>query len=240
MKNADGIIVNAAKEKMTLMGVESLSDIELLILILKTGDELKDVRTLSEQLIRRYTNLDNISSLSVEKLTRENKGLSQSKAIELKCALELGRRSLCAKAKQSVIHSSSDIAKIVSPLLKNKDKEHFMVAHLNTKSMLLSLETVSVGTLNQSTAHAREIFKSAITNSAYGIILIHNHPSTDTEPSEADLETTQKICAAGRIIGIKVLDHIIIGGDDYFSFADEGIMPDINESLFMLEYDKLA
>lgn len=240
MKNADGIIVNSFKEKMLLMGVENLSETELLSLILKTGDELKDVKTLSEHLIRRYGNLDTIASLSVEQLTDQNKGLTQSKAISLKCALEIGRRSLNAIPKQTVIHSSEDIAKIVSPMLKSKNKEHFMVALLNTKHMLLSLETISIGTLNQSTAHAREIFKTAISKSAYGIILIHNHPSTDTTPSEADYNVTEKLFEAGKIIGIKVLDHIIIGGDDYYSFADEDMMPELNRNLFMLEYDKLA
>lgn len=240
MRNTDGIIVNSVKEKMAHIGAENLSEQELLILILKTGDEIKDVRTLADHLMRRYSSLNTIALTPTEKLVDENKGLTYTKATDLKCALEIGRRSLCTVPKQAIIHSSEDIAKIASPILKNKDKEYFMVALLNTKNMLLSLETISIGTLNQSTVHAREIFKSAITKSAYSIILIHNHPSTDTTPSNADFDTTEKICDAGDIIGIKVMDHIIIGGDDYFSFADEGVLPNLTISPFTFKNNKLA
>ena len=143
MKNADSLILNRIREKALFLGLEKLSEKELLSLVIKTGDELKDVNTLSENLLRRYGSLRDMSSISCEQLSEENRGITPLKAMTLKAAFELGKRS-CAPAKTTEpINNSFDIAMIAMPLLMSKDKENFMVAILNTKHRLIGLETRS-------------------------------------------------------------------------------------------------
>ncbi len=241
MGSADTIIVNKIKEKAALLGVENLSDKELVALLIKTGDEIKQVDTLSENLLRRYGSLREISRLAPEEIKNENKGMSLNKAITLKAALEAGKRAQSVRAKGEMVKTSYDIAKVVMPLFFFFLKENFMVAVLNTKNCIIGLETVSVGTLNSSLAHPREVFRIAISKCANAIILVHNHPSGDPLPSNEDKRVTRQMWDAGKILNIGVLDHIIVGGENYFSFADAGIMPDEKKtSASFLKNKKLA
>ncbi len=241
MKNADNLILSRIREKAVFLGVEKLSEKELLSLLIKSGDDLKDVNTLSENLLRRYGSLKDMANISCEQLYDENRGMTQLKALTLKAAFELGKRCCTPTRTTEPINNSFDIAMIAMPLLMSKDNENFMVAILNTKHKLIGIETVSVGILNSSLVHARELFRLAISKNAYGVILIHNHPSGDPTPSNEDVSLTKNMYEAGRILGIEVLDHVVIGAADYFSFADNGLDPFAPQrSLAFVKNNKLA
>jgi DNA repair protein RadC len=169
---------NRPRERFLKSGAASVSDAELLAIILQTGTKDENAIDISNRLISKY-GLDTLSELSLNEL-QEIKGIGPAKAMQ------------------------------IMALLKDKKKEHFYALLLDSKNKIIKKDLVSVGTLDNSLVHPREVFKEAIKNSAAGVILVHNHPSGDPEPSENDVEITQKIAKAGNILNIKVLDHVII------------------------------
>lgn len=193
---------------------------ELIAVLLRTTPDSDVVM----EVTARYSTPRNLYHASVEELMAI-KGISTQKALLLKIALELGFRIATApKNSNPSILSPTDAYDLIRHQLEFLNKEHFMVLLLNTKNRVISVETISIGSLNSSIVHPREIFNPAIRKSAAAIILAHNHPSGDPTPSREDVEVTKRIVEAGDIIGIKVLDHIIVGDGSYLSFKEQGLI----------------
>jgi len=215
------------RERLVKYGVESLSLQELLSLIFGRGVKGESVVNISQKLIRAYSSLDKLSEVSIEEL-KEIKGLGMAKACQLKACFEISKRlekevSL-SKNKNVIIKSPKDLYPLFKEKIINFHKEYFMVASLDNRNKIISVDVVSIGTLNSSLIHPRETFEVAIRNHAAGIIICHNHPSGELEPSKDDLLVTQNLIKAGKILGINVSDHLIITKDNYFSFKERKIM----------------
>ena len=187
----------------------SPSGAELLALIIKKGTKGENVIDLSNRLIATF-GLERLNSLSLQELMKI-KGIGLAKASKLIAAFELSKRVNSGRICDKTIKNPSDIAKHYINKLKDEKKEHFIAVFLDSKNKIIKDEVISIGTLNSSLVHPREVFKEAIKVSANSLILVHNHPSGDVEPSEEDLVVTEKIKEAGQTIGITLLDHIIIG-----------------------------
>ncbi|NTW06170.1 MAG: DNA repair protein RadC [Peptococcaceae bacterium] len=212
------------RERLMREGPGVLSDVELLAIILRTGSSDKSAMVLSTEVISHFSGLKNLVQAEVEELSMI-KGMGPAKSSQLKAALEIGIR-LAGKSEdpQPAINRPQDAAAMVMEEMRHLDREHFCALLLNTKNKVLAKKTISIGTLNASVVHPRELFKTAIKKSASSIILIHNHPSGDPTPSREDIEVTQRLKNAGAIVGIEVLDHIIIGDNNFVSFKDKGML----------------
>ena len=210
---------------MILRGPQSLSDAELLAILLRTGMKGKSVLTIAQEIITKEKNLSGLASRSLDSLTKEA-GIGKDKAATLLAAFELSRRiqSQSKLLSNKKITSPNDIAEIYIPLLRDELKEKFIVVCLNSANKVIKQETISIGNLNSSVVHPREIFKVAIDSSSASIILIHNHPSGNPEPSNEDIAITKKIVEAGKIMDIPVFDHIIIAGNTFTSFVEKRLL----------------
>lgn len=210
------------REKLLQKGAESLSDAELIAILLRTGRKGKSVLEISQELINDEKNLALLATRSVKSLTKIS-GIGNDKAVTLAAAFELSRRILSQSKWRSdkKITSPQDIADIFIPILRDEVKEKFMVVCLNSANKVIKYETISVGNLNSSVVHPREIFKVAIDNNSASIILIHNHPSGNPEPSNEDIRITKKLVESGKILEIPVFDHVIIAGETYTSFVEK-------------------
>ena len=211
------------RERLVKTCPKSLSSAELLAIILRTGNKKENVLELSKRLIKEY-NLKTLSRIRVNSLKRTF-GIGEAKACQIIACFELGRRVSCLKnGKSRTINSAKDIAKLLMPELSNLKKEHFIGIFLDSRKKIIKQETIFVGSLDSSIIHPREIFKIALAESAAAVILVHNHPSGDPEPSEDDIEVTKQIAKAGDILGITVLDHVIIGDNKYRSLKESGLI----------------
>lgn len=212
------------RERLAREGARSLSDAELLAILLRTGYAQKSAVELATNVISIYSGLKNLVQAGVEELS-EIKGMGPVKAAQLKAALEIGRRvATVSESSRPSIKGPEDAAFMVMEEMRHLDREHFCALLLNTKHQVVARETISVGTLNSSVVHPRELFKAAIKRSAAAIILVHNHPSGDPTPSREDREITRRLFEAGTIIGIEVLDHIIIGDNKFVSLKSKGML----------------
>lgn len=212
------------RERMEIAGAEGLSDRELLAIILASGNRERNVLELAEEILNRYGGLYGLVGLSMQELM-ENRGIGQAKATTVLAVLEIGRRiSGHHMDYRPLIGSSKEAAQLLMEKMRYLDREHFKALLLNTKNAVLGIEDISIGTLNSSMVHPREVFKNAIKKNAYSVLLGHNHPSGDCTPSEEDIEITKRLVEAGKIIGIQVLDHIIIGDKIYYSFKENGLL----------------
>ncbi|HEX3010467.1 MAG TPA: DNA repair protein RadC [Syntrophomonadaceae bacterium] len=211
------------REKFLAGGENSLTDPELLAIILGNGTRNISALDLAELLIVKYKGIRGLKELSLEELLQE-KGIGMAKAISIKAAVELGRRMGLDIQTRATIKSPEDVKNIVMEDMRYFDREHFRVMYLDRRGGLLSMEDVSIGGLHSSIVHPREVFKPAIKKSANSVILIHNHPSGDVTPSREDIEVTKRLLEAGKIIGIEVLDHIIIGENNYCSLKSKGLI----------------
>jgi DNA repair protein RadC len=199
------------RERLLKLGSEALSAQEILALILGRGVKNESVMVTSQKLLSRFGNLKGVANASMEELT-QTKGIGPAKAAQIKAAFELSKRleiDVDEKPK-AVLKSPEDVAAAVSRQLKGKKKEHFLVICLDTRNRLINCRPVSVGSLDTSIVHPREVFKEAVTSSAASVIFVHNHPSGDPEPSKEDIELTKRLAKAGEIVGIDVLDHVIV------------------------------
>ncbi|HHW72479.1 MAG TPA: DNA repair protein RadC [Firmicutes bacterium] len=212
------------RERLRRHGAERLANKELLAILLRTGNQRESALTLAEKLLARFGSLANIASASFEELVAVN-GIGPAKAADILAAFELAKRLAESRMEfQGVVNSPADAAQLVLRELSLADKEHFMIIMLNTKNRVIAKKTVSIGHLQASLVHPREMFKEAIKRSSAALILVHNHPSGDLTPSREDITTTERLREAGAVLGIDVLDHIIVGDNRYFSFREHGLL----------------
>ena len=206
------------REKLERHGPDSLSNDELLALIIRTGHQKENAIEMSNRLIKEY-GLDKLSECSLKEL-QEIKGIGFAKACQIIALFEFNKRHAISKRDEKPIKCAKDVYEYAQPLLSGKDKEHFMILHLDSKSRVIKDEIISIGTLNASLVHPREVFKSAIKESVNAIVLVHNHPSGDAEPSKVDEDVTNRLNETGKLLKIKIRDHVIIGKDNYYSFRE--------------------
>ena len=206
------------REKLAAKGPESLSDAELLAILLRTGKKGRNVIEVARDLLEEHGNLALLAGKSLSAITKVN-GIGKDKGATLLAAFEISRR-IALRARnfsEYQISAPSEIGEIFVPILRDEEKEKFIVVCLNTANKIIRYSVVSVGNLDTSVVHPREVFKIAIENNAKSIILVHNHPSGSIEPSSADISITQKLVEVGKVMQIPVLDHIIIGGNEHSS-----------------------
>lgn len=208
------------REKMLKDGVKSLSNAELIAVLLRTGSKNKSVMELADELLKAdHEGIRFLNSASIEELC-EIEGIGLSKASLIKAALELGVRVAESEVVRYQVKNPWDIYKYYMESMRYLKEEVFKTVLLNTKNEIITDIDVSHGTLNSSLVHPREVFKNAIKKSANKIILIHNHPSGNVEPSREDINITNRLIECGKIIGIEIIDHIIIGDGIYYSFKE--------------------
>lgn len=214
------------REKMLLKGKDSLSDAELIAILIGSGNRKESAVELSRRILRSVSdNLAELSRLSVNDLMKFQ-GIGEAKAITIVAALELGKRRRSAEIIQrKSIRSSKEAFESVYALASDLSYEKFWIILLDQAQQILRIAEISEGGITGTVADPKKIFRLALETGATNIILCHNHPSGQLKPSQADTHLTQKIFSAGKLLDINVLDHIIVGRDDYFSFADNGIMP---------------
>lgn len=212
------------RERLRQFGPEALSDAELLAIVLKTGTAGKGFTALdcSRILLEKYLSLRNLTRVSCMELCR-TPGVGPVKASRIQAALEIGRRVGMDKRRiGTVFQGSQDVFDVYRAKLRDAKQETFTVVLLDSKNRFLREETVALGSLNQSIVHPREVFRPAIREAAASVILVHNHPSGDPSPSDEDVRVTDRFVEAGKLLGIRVLDHIIVGETGCYSFFDQG------------------
>jgi DNA repair protein RadC len=216
------------REKLAAHGASALSDSELIAILLRTGLPGANAVDVARQLLTKYQSLGGLARCSVKELSAI-KGVGPAKAVQLAAAFGLATRL----ARETLTRQRLDTPELIYDLLgaemRALTKESLRVVLLDTKFLLMRIEEISLGSLNESIAHPREIFRPAIAYSAYGVILVHNHPSGDPSPSNADLRLTRKLREAAELLEIQFLDHVIIGNADngrrpYFSFREASLM----------------
>jgi len=213
------------REKMMSKGKTSLSDAELIAILMNTGTKNENVVDLAKRILNSVQNdLLALSKLNIKELMRF-KGIGEAKAITIASALELGRRRRdCEATQKPIISSSKDAYELLASSLSDLPHEEFWIMLLNRAHKVIGKFVVSSGGLTGTVADQRIIFKKALDESACGIILAHNHPSGNLKPSQADIQLTKRLVEGGRILDIPVMDHIIITDTSYYSFADEGML----------------
>jgi len=214
------------RERLLKFGADKLSSQELLALVIGRGVSKRSVMTIAQELVMRFGSIQGISNATIEELSYI-KGIGTAKAAQLKAVFELGKRQELEKEtlyEGYDIKDPQSVVRAVRGTIKDKAKEHFKLILLNTRNKIIGLSTVSIGTLNASLVHPREVFKDAIRHSASSVVIAHNHPSGDPEPSEEDLKITRRLVESGKILGIEVLDHIIIGKDTFVSLKTKGLL----------------
>ncbi|WP_019908979.1 RadC family protein [Paenibacillus sp. HW567] len=212
------------RERMMHYGAESLSQAELLAILLRTGTRAESAIHIAQRMLGQAGGLRGLADLSIEELTNI-KGIGLAKAVQLKAGIELGRRMANSRLTEPVIiRSPKDAAEILTEQLRYLQKEHFVCLFLNTKNHVIAQETLSMGSLNASIVHPREVFRAAMKCSSAAIICAHNHPSGDPTPSPEDISLTSRLLQAGEIVGIDVLDHLVIGDGSFVSLKEKGFM----------------
>ena len=212
------------RERLQRFGAEALSAQEILAVLLGRGVSGESVMVTAQRLLSQFGSLKGIADASVEELSGV-KGIGLAKATQIKAAFELSSRlgSYAEVTAKPVVETPEDVAGLVGGRLGGKKKEHFLALLLDTRNQLIKMAEISVGSLDASIVHPREVYKEAISASAAAVIFVHNHPSGDPTASEDDIRLTKGLVEAGEIIGIEVLDHIIIGGKKLFSLKREGL-----------------
>jgi DNA repair protein RadC len=212
--------IEQPREKMEKYGLGKLSDAELLAILLRTGTKDLNVVDLSKKILRKFKN-EKISEIGLKEF-KEIHGLGIAKACEIAACFELGRRFL--KGKKSVLLlSPKDVWKELKDI-KNNKKEHFVIFFLDARNQEIKREIISVGSLNANLVHPREVFEPAVRYLTAQIIIAHNHPSGNPEPSEDDLEITKRLVKAGKILGIEIIDHIIVTKNSFVSFKEKNLI----------------
>lgn len=215
-------------EKLESCGAETLSNAELLAIVIKTGNKNETSVALAQRLLTmdgEGNGLSFLYDISLEEL-RNITGIGRVKAIQIKSVLELSKRisSSFSSSGRAVIKSPKDISRLFMEEMRHLKKEVFKVVFLNTKNHVIKSTNISIGSLTASIVHPREVFKEAVKTGCAALVFLHNHPSGDPEPSSEDIETTKRLVNAGDLLGIKVLDHIIIGDGKFISLKEKGFI----------------
>jgi DNA repair protein RadC len=211
------------RERLIRNGAESLSNAELLGIILRTGSREENVVNLCSRILTEYS-IKQLSLANVSRLMQVH-GIGKAKAAQIAAVFEIARRleTFVEEPKRKVC-SPKDVYTLMYPKMREQKKEKFITLCLDTKNQIIKEEVVSIGSLNASIVHPREVFKSALLESSASVIMVHNHPSGDPSPSREDIMVTEKMVEGGKLLGIDVLDHIIIGEGRYVSLKDEGFV----------------
>jgi len=211
------------RERLLLKGAHQLSNSELLAILMATsGQKGENVLDLAQRVLIKAGDVGKLIHMSYSELC-EIKGIGPAKAVLIMAVVELSRRMHLIGSEPVVIKSPRDVQYILAERFRYEERERFYAVLLNTKNRLLGLEEVSVGSLNSSIVHPREVFRAAIRHSAASVIVAHNHPSGDPTPSREDIEVTRRLMEAGRIVGIEVLDHVIFGHESVLSLKEKGL-----------------
>ncbi|MFD1018908.1 RadC family protein [Thalassobacillus hwangdonensis] len=212
------------RERMLDLGPGHLSNQELLAILLGSGTKSESVMTVASRVLMHFEGLSLLKDASVEELTAI-KGIGTAKAVLLLSALELGKRLHQLKpGERYIIRSPEDGADFVMEEMRDLQQEHFICLFLNTKNQVLHRQTIFIGSLNASIVHPREVFKEAVKRSAASIICAHNHPSGDPTPSQEDINVTRRLSECGKMIGIELLDHLVIGDRKFISLKEKGYL----------------
>jgi len=212
--------IERPREKLIQYGPGRLSNTELLAIVLRSGKKGENVIDLASKILKKYA-AENLPNLAYQEL-KDFSGLGPAKACEIIACFELGKRLLKGKVTELYL-KPEDVWKELRDIRDYK-KEHFIVFYLDSRNQEIKREIISVGSLNANLVHPREVFEPAIKNLAAQVILAHNHPSGDPEPSEGDLEVNRKLLEASKILGIEIMDHIIVAKTSYFSFKEKGLI----------------
>lgn len=212
------------RERLLHYGPQALATSELLAIVLRTGTKERSALGLAEHLLSVHGGLRGVANASVDEIAQV-KGIGPVKGVQIAACVELGRR-LASHTEETrpVIRSPEDVAHLLMPELRDARKEHFKALMLDVKNRVLKTVTVSVGTLDASIVHPRDVFKDAIAMSAAAVIVAHNHPSGDPTPSPEDRQVTARLCEAGRVMGIELLDHVVLGDGRWVSLKQLGWM----------------
>jgi DNA repair protein RadC len=216
------------REKLAAHGASALTDPELLAILLRTGVAGTNVIEVARNLLAKYGSLSGLSRCSVEELSHE-RGVKFAKAVQLVAAFGLGQRLARETLTKQKLDSPEVIHALVGAEMRMLRKESLRVVLLDTRYHLIRTEEVSLGSINESIAHPRDVFRPAVISSAYAVIVVHNHPSGDASPSQTDHSLTRRLAEAAELLQIKLLDHIIIGAPTegnpgYFSFKEAGVL----------------
>ncbi|MBU9721905.1 DNA repair protein RadC [Bacillus alkalicola] len=210
------------RERMVKEGPQSLSNQELIALLLGSGTKSESVINLSAKVIKHFDGLKLLKDASIKEL-QDIRGIGEAKAVILKAALELGRRVQQSTFEDRyTIRSPEDVANYMMEEMRHLTQEHFVCLYLNTKNHVIHKQTIFIGSLNASIVHPREVFKEAFRYSAASIVCLHNHPSGDVSPSHEDMEVTKRLVECGKMMGIDLLDHVIIGEHRFCSLKEKG------------------
>lgn len=222
MKVRDMPYYNRPREKLFIRGAEAMSDEELMMVVLGNGVRGSDVKKLSAKVLDYFINAVSLNNVSLDyNELKKIRGIGEAKACMLVAFYELVSR--IKEVYEKPITGARDVFKIVE-FLSTKSQEYLVVLNLNGRNSMISKNIVTIGLLDQSLVHPREVFWKAISDRAASIIMVHNHPSGETNPSVDDVKTTQSIKDAGDIIGIPLLDHIIVSRRGYYSFKEKGML----------------
>jgi DNA repair protein RadC len=217
------------RERLLNQGANALRTPELLAILLRTGTAERPVLELAEFLLAHFGSLEALSRAPAGELARI-KGIGQAKAIGLKAAFALAARLARSEAESRKVDGAEDVVALLGEEMRSLDHESLRVVCLNTKHKILAVDEVTRGTLNESLFHPREAFRPALARQAFAVIFVHNHPSGDPRPSQADLKVTRQMKEAGELLQISVLDHVILGapgdggGKSYCSMREEGLL----------------
>jgi len=225
MKITDWAVEDRPRERLWNKGPASLSDAELLAILIRSGTRNNSALDLARELLAMAGNsLSQLGRLSAGEI-KKIKGMGEAKAVTIAAALELGRRRKLAEAADNPqIRSSADVFSIFSPLMEDLSHEEFWILFLNRANRVTGRMKISQGGVSGTVTDVRIVMKKAIETLASGLIICHNHPSGNTSPSDSDIRFTLKIKEAGALMDIQLLDHIIVAGKDYYSFADNGAL----------------
>jgi DNA repair protein RadC len=217
-------IADRPRERLIRQGAESLSNQELIAILLGSGTKQESVLHLANRVLTFFEQIHELKNATIEEIMSV-KGIGKAKAAQLLAAVELGRRLSQQQTEEKyTIRSPQDAASYLMPDMTSLKQEHFVVLFLNVKNQVLHKQTIFIGSLNASIVHPREIFREAVKRSAASIICAHNHPSGNPSPSSEDIDVTKRLIESGLIMGIELLDHVIIGDHQFISLKEKGYM----------------